>query len=462
MSVFITANSTYSGKHSSDMIFCPLFAGEDVRQYGFRVMLTKERKVTLTMWDALQKRLRAYSSGFAGGASSKRISKELFLKEFKVESSYDKHTYFDSVYDLITNGSGVTQNDISGTEVHRGEVMLFNETLKHDVFMNAFLADTAKGTFDGTNYSWVTTDATFNATTGAITAGGKDVRYNEINGIWKEIFDNVANEPDVDGNKINRVTVANGAEAQVTTVDYTGLTAGTVGLDVNGRTFNVPFNTSIAQTLADFVSTHNATMQALTPGITVSDSASPLLTFTSDTPGAPMLFVNVTGTGAAGTIADTTANVLASTSLATDEAMTAMKNAINTSRKELKKAIREKKAVFLVTQSMWDNYEETLASSNPAALESMRSATQEGMTSLKYRGVPLVVTDIDGLLEDDTANEYPHRAILTIPDNIVLVLNGSIGETRMWFNPDENENRQRSQFEMNVDFIEPRLITAVY
>jgi len=461
MSVFITANTNYVGKQSEEIILRPLFAGDDVRQFGFRIMLTKERKVDLTMWDAIRKKVRAYSGGFQGGTGSKRIGKQLLLSEFKVESSYTKQDYVNTVYDLVTNGSGTKQNDISGTAVHNAEIKLFGETLQHDVFMSAFLGDKLQQTFDGTNYDWSTTDATFNATTGAIIAGGKDVRYNTINGIWREIIGNVEDEPDVDGNKIKRITMANGAIAQNTTVDYTSLTAGTVGLDINNRTFSVAFTTSIAVTLDLFVSTHAATIAAMSPGITVIRSTN-LLDFTSDVPGAPMLFDTVTGTGAVGTIIDVVANVLASTSLSTDEAMTAMKAGINGATKELRSAIRGGKGVFLCTQSFWDNYEETLSSTNPAALESMRDATQNGMPRLKFRGVELKVTEIDELLEADTANEYPHRAILTIPDNIVLVMNGSIGETRMWFNPDENENRQRSQFEMEMDFVEPRLITAIY
>ena len=461
MSLLITASTNYVGEQSADLIMRPLFAGDDVRQYGFRVLLTKERKVDLTMWDAIRKKLRAYTSGFQGGTGSKRVGKQLNLAEFKVETNYDKHTYFDTVYDVITNTNGVSQNDITGTEVHRAEIQLFNETLQHDVFMTMFAGDLLKQTFDGTNYDWSTSDATFNATTGAITAGGKDVRYNTIDGIWNEIMNNVANEPDTDGNRIERVVIANGAVAQVSTVDYTSLTAGTVGLDVNNRTFSVAFTTSISVTLDLFVSTHAATMAAMSPGITVVKSSN-LLQFTSLVAGAPMLFDTVTGTGAVGTIIDTTANTLAATTLSTDEAMTTLKNMKKNASKELKSAIRGGKGVYLVTQSIWDNYEETLSSSNPAALESMRNATQDGMMTLTFGGIPLRVTEIDGLLEEDSANEYPHRAILTIPDNIILVLNGSIGETRMWFNVDQNENRQRSQFEMNVDFVEPRLITAAY
>lgn len=461
MSLFISASANYVGEQSVDLVMRPLFAGEDIKNFGFRIILTKERKIDLTMWDGLRKKLRAYVSGFQGGTGSKRIGKQLFLEEFKIETNYDKHTYFDTVYDLITNGNGISQNDITGTIVQQAELQLFGETLQHDVFMNMFTSDLLKQTFDGTNYDWRTSNATFNASTGAITAGGKDVRNNTIDGIWVGVLNNIANEPDTDGNRINRVTMANGAVIQVSTVDYASLTAGSTGLDVNNRTFAVAFTTNISTTLDLFVSTHAATMAAMSPGITVVKSTEKLQ-FTSLLAGAPMLFDSVTGTNANGTIADTTANTLASTSLSTDEAMTAMKNMKKEATLELKKALRAGKGVYLVTQSFWDNYEETLSSSNPDALESMRDATQDGMLNLRFGSIPLRVTEIDAFLADDSANEYPHRALLTIPDNIVLVLNGSIGETRIWFNVDENENRQRSQFEMNVDFVEPRLITAAY
>ena len=71
---------------------------------------------------------------------------------------------------------------------------------------------------------------------------------------------------------------------------------------------------------------------------------------------------------------------------------------------------------------------------------------------------------IDEHLANDFISPYPHRAILTLPQNLVLVLNGAsdIGETRFWFNPDENKNRQRTQFEFGADFVLPEYMVVAY
>lgn len=458
MSVFITAGSGYDGKHSEDIIFRPLFAGEDPRDFGVRVIMTKERTITLTFWEAIQKRMRAYTTGFQGGTSSQRTSKRLNLSEFKVEAAYSKQDYIDTIYDLITNRNGVTQNDITGTTVHNAEIQLFQETIGHDVFMTFFTSDTLAATWDGTEYDQNDTPAVFDSL-GALTTGGQDIRNNTIRGVWAEIFDNIANEAAAD--KITRVTIANGAVAQDTDVDYTGLTAGTVGLDVNNVTLSVPFITNLATTMTAWVTAHAATVLAWNPGIVATATATEL-NFVSSIPGAPIILDAVTGTGAAGTITDAVANVLASLSLSVDEAettFTAMRDGANL---ETRAAMRTPGAVIHVTQSMWDNYADTLSRDNPAALESMRQATQDGITVLRWQGIPLMLMEIDGLLAADTANEYPHRALLTVRDNLALIMNGSIGSTRMWFNPDENENRQRSQFEMEADFIEPRIMVVAY
>ena len=88
----------------------------------------------------------------------------------------------------------------------------------------------------------------------------------------------------------------------------------------------------------------------------------------------------------------------------------------------------------------------------------------DGVARMTYRGIPIMPMDIDAHLSADFNEPYPHRAILTPADNLVLVVNGTgdLAETKFWFNDDENKNRQRTQFEFGADFVLPEIMTVAY
>jgi hypothetical protein len=148
--------------------------------------------------------------------------------------------------------------------------------------------------------------------------------------------------------------------------------------------------------------------------------------------------------------------------LGTDGAEEAMKQMIVIATPELKTVKDKGLAKFYCTQSWLDNYRDTLES---GSLESARTVMIEGVRKYMYDGVDMIVMPIDSHIEADFATTFPRDiCILTTPQNLALVLNGAgdRGETRLWFNPDENENRQRSQFEMAMDYILPELCVIAH
>ena len=110
---------------------------------------------------------------------------------------------------------------------------------------------------------------------------------------------------------------------------------------------------------------------------------------------------------------------------------------------------------------MVENYQDTLEADGT---EQAHTAIVNGIERFTYRGIPLLPMQIDEFLVDDFITPFPHRAILTMPDNLVLVLNGAndVGQTRFWFNDDENENRQRTQFDMGADFFLPEMMVVAF
>ena len=127
----------------------------------------------------------------------------------------------------------------------------------------------------------------------------------------------------------------------------------------------------------------------------------------------------------------------------------------------LKELKSEGQLVFFVTSDIYSKYEEALDS---ATLEAAYIARQQGRDSLSYRGIPVVDMQISGYLSR-LGEMPPSWVILTDRRNLALAVNTSDypgTEVRMWYNPDEMQNRQRAVFAAGCDYLLPELISYAF
>lgn len=442
MSNFITAGSEYNGRENEDLILRPVFTGDDVKQQGFRVIFTRSQSDKLSFIDAQEKLLKKYSNGFQGGTDTIKRQKKFELEEFKAEQSYSKQQYKGLIQEEITNRGGIAQNDIEGTDVHNAEVNVFFEGIKADTFRIYWLGDKLKKTFIPSTSS--NDDAV------------PDVDYNVINGLWQRFISESETSPGL--NEIKRIVIANGTVAQVDTVTLTG-TSGTADIKINNVDYLATFDTSLTVTATNFAALHLVVLAAL--GIAVTSSGVDVI-LTSNLAGQAFITNSITNvtTDLAGSIVLTTANTAAA-DLGTDEARNTFKSMMIGSNKVLKTLFRNGRVVFWATDTMIENYQETLEADGT---EQAHIKQIEGIEFFFYRGIQIIPMEIDAHLANDFASPFPHRAVLTMPDNLALVLSSTsdFGETKFWFNPDENENRQRAQFEFGAGYLLPEWITVAF
>lgn len=144
----------------------------------------------------------------------------------------------------------------------------------------------------------------------------------------------------------------------------------------------------------------------------------------------------------------------------TDEAQEVFKAVFRKSNKVLQ-VLKNRNVglTYFATDSMIENYKDTLENDGTEAARVMKI---NGMDLLTYNGIPIRPFNIDEYIDADFAAAFPRDMVmLTTPMNLAMVLNASGGfaETKFWFNNDENENRQRTQFHMGADFVLPELIS---
>ncbi len=144
---------------------------------------------------------------------------------------------------------------------------------------------------------------------------------------------------------------------------------------------------------------------------------------------------------------------------AAGSAMTAFKALWENAPEVLKDSKNQGQLVLLVTSDVYANYEESL---DDSTVEAAYIARQEGRSALMFRGIPVVDVQITGYLNQ--CPDMPQSfAILTDRRNLALAVNTTDFpgmEVRMWYNPDEIENRQRAVFMAGCDYLLPELIVV--
>ncbi len=142
-----------------------------------------------------------------------------------------------------------------------------------------------------------------------------------------------------------------------------------------------------------------------------------------------------------------------------DAGETILKSVWGQASEQLKDLKGEGQLAFFVTSDIYSKYEESLDS---ATLEAAYIAKQEGRESLSFRGIPVIDMQVGGYLTE--VGDLPKSwAILTDRRNIALAVNTADfpgTEIRMWYNPDQMENRQRAVFAAGCDYLLPELISV--
>ncbi len=142
---------------------------------------------------------------------------------------------------------------------------------------------------------------------------------------------------------------------------------------------------------------------------------------------------------------------------AADAGETMLKRVWEEAALELRELKGQGHLAFFVTSDVYSRYEESLDS---ATLEAAYIARQQGRPSLSFRGIPVIDMQVSGYL--DQIDDMPKTwIVLADRRNLALAVNTSDfpgTEVRMWYNPDEMENRQRAVFSAGCDFLLPELI----
>ena len=131
---------------------------------------------------------------------------------------------------------------------------------------------------------------------------------------------------------------------------------------------------------------------------------------------------------------------------------------IDNASPRLKGLFNDGQVAFFVSPKIYSLYQSHLDSTfGSAAYQDY----QNGRKQLMFRGFPIIEVNLNPAICDSNLSE--DFIIFTDRRNLVMAVNTADSpgsEVRMWYNPDEMENRQRAVFAIGCEILDEELVTA--
>ena len=236
---------------------------------------------------------------------------------------------------------------------------------------------------------------------------------------------------------------------------YTAGTDSAVVLTINGVAYTQAYASSATITMANWLATHKATIEARggINGVIVTNPSAGAIKCVGKYKGQDFIFTAaVTGTGtmaATGAVAGVKAGALT-----TGEADSTLEYMIDAARPEL----FEFPLVFMVTRSMWRNLVHTIkGKTGDLPLTMMLN----GVNVPSYEGYPVLIRpDWDTWIATYQNGIQPHRALFTTQQNLIFATDGLMDpqDIESWYNPDLQMRRYRVQYKAQTAYLHSELL----
>ena len=444
MANLITHSLTFTKESVNEYFLKPLFVDADIRGIvELRTDLKSGEK--LDMISKLSKITKAWQEGesFSPSTGVTITQKTVTVVKLKAEVHQNGRAFVNYMKQEALK-KGYAESDINDTVFEQMVLAVFMRGLMADLNRQAFFGDTVKEVI-----------------VSAAPNGTLDEDYKEYDGLWTRVIKDFASStiPSTQRLDVNTSTYQDTvAVANVRTATLTG-TSGTANVTINGVNYLATFATNLTTTAANFVTAHAATIAARHGNAVVTSSGAGIVV-TSAVPGqaVTVAVANVSG-DLAGSVANTTANVQ-NTTLKAGAGKAILKGMYDKMTPELRERMAE--ARYVVSGSIMDAYITDLEADGT---EAAHMKVIDGVRSISFRGIPVIERrDWDVHIAADFGGVRPHRAMLILPENMVVGTDGANDATNaeMWYDQNTQTNRFRVEYYAGTQYKHTEYIVAAY
>ncbi|GAB3889841.1 hypothetical protein GCM10028803_00300 [Larkinella knui] len=166
-------------------------------------------------------------------------------------------------------------------------------------------------------------------------------------------------------------------------------------------------------------------------------------------------------------IAKNAQTTVSAQALAAGESVTLMRTAFG-KQKPLLRSTDKRQKVFYVTRSIYSNYEDYLEANDK--LESARKQLIDGVETLTYRGIPLIILDVvDDYVETDFlisgALDRPNRLFLTVKENLQIAVDTDTSnpvQMQYWYEKKDRKYYFEFMYKLDVQIAVEEYMVAMY
>ena len=449
MSNLLTHATTFKKENVREFFVEPFFQGLDIRD-----MITvrtdikgTERLNRVTRPTKITK--RKTTPGFTPTGALTLSVTEITVKPLAIEFEQNGRAFIDSVVQAAL-AKGWEEDDVAAMTDPDfwDEIVLpiIADAGKEDLIRQMWFADEKKETND-----------TAVVSTGVIT-GDVDDDYQVYTGFWTRFIENI--EDGVIPSK-QRIVIDNGAVKQEVIETLDSITGGSITLTVNNVAFVEAFDTDSATTVTNWFNTHAAAIKdrGATTGVIVTNPSAAALKFVAEHPGQAFI-VTETDAGTSGnwTASAIVANV-GHAALGTDEADNTLNSMLNDVPEEL---LEFTNMLYKVSRTINRNYIGTLKSTGS---EAAHQIILNGITFTSFEGIPVIVyPEWDKWIRIDQNSVYPHRAILTVAENLFFATDGASDDedVETWYDRNLQLRRYRVQYKAQTIHLHNELVMLAY
>ena len=151
--MIIENSKTYNVNEVENLFFRPSFCGKSAEELGIRILYNMPIPTKVPTFGLNYNILAEFSSGWQGGTAANFRETEIAMSKLKAENAYSAESYFNSVYELLTNSADVNLGDLSGTDLEKAETELFRRAIVESIYATMWFGDEEAEVSDLTSFT---------------------------------------------------------------------------------------------------------------------------------------------------------------------------------------------------------------------------------------------------------------------------------------------------------------------
>ena len=435
-----TTSPNFTKQAVNEFFVQPMFMGEDIRGLiTVRTDIKGTERINRISRPSMMTKPKT-APGFTPSGEFALTYSDITVKPMAMEFEQNARAFWGSILEQLL-ASGYKEDDVEQMKSPDvwNKIMLpmIAQAGQDDLIRQMFFANPAAEVFSS------------GKPTGVI-----DENYSGYTGFMTWLMNDLLTGVIPSGQNVPIASSVSGVK-QEKILTYSASTDTKITVTINGVDYEQAYSTNSATTVANWLSTHKATIEARAGinGVIVTNPSGAAIKVVSKLKGQSFTFT-AAASGSGTFAASGEVSAVQAGSLSTNEADVTMESMLDAITPEM----HEFPLVFMITSTMWRNLVHTMKARETVFGDAVMV---NGAKVRTYEGIPIIVRpDWDKWIKVAHNGIQPHRALLTTQKNLLFATDGTSDSEMIetWYNQEAQMRRYRVQYKAQTAYLHKELI----